>query len=455
MTTTDYLPIAPLGLETIEIEGFGSVFCRMAQAHSVSVYTLAMHLRCWWKRRHPDDDRAKVNVINATNPMLCGYGPNVEAYLSIVREATGSEVIARTTLLALKDALDSKGHSAARWDRAWCPACLDEACREGGQFYDRLAWALPAIQRCAIHKISLSTTCPTCHAAQLHYHHLGAMDLCCKCRNSLRSAPDTWVAAPQVQLYERECLDLVMKISTGELRIAPDAYKVFITTFAEYLSPLGKKISRFAYKAPRRPQLAREGKPPRLETLLRRCAAFGVSPADVLSDPEGAAKSACLLEFARLDLPSSAKPRRAAELVELAKSRLESELDESRIDAIPSLRQIAREVGVSTGFLNFHFPDLIPKYSALRKTNNRKSIQKARQLALNFLLAGPVFQYPSPEFPSQDHLVDATVEHTEIGVRAARLAVKAALKERFGWKAYEKYRKRRRRDPSAKWPPCG
>jgi hypothetical protein len=40
-----------------------------------------------------------------------------------------------------------------------------------------------------------------------------------------------------------------MKISIGELWIAPEAYRVFITTFAEYLSPLGRKISRFAYKA--------------------------------------------------------------------------------------------------------------------------------------------------------------------------------------------------------------
>lgn len=386
--------------------------------------------------------------------MLCGYGPNVEAYVSIVREATGSETIARTTLLALKNELDPNGHSAVRWNRAWCPACLNEAYRDGRQFYDRLAWAIPAIQRCAIHKISLSTNCPTCHAPQLHYHHLGAMDHCCKCKNSLRSAPATWVAAPQVPLYERECLDLVMKISMGELWIAPEAYRVFITTFAEYLSPLGKKISRFAYKAPRRPQLAREGRPPRLDTLLRRCAAFGVNPTDVLSDPEGTAKSACLLEFARLDLPSSAKPRRAVELINLARSRLENELNEAGLDTVPSLRQIAREVGVSTGFLNFHFPDLIKKYSALRKANSRKSIQRSREQALNFLLAGPIFQYPSSEFSSQDRLVEATVEHTGIGVHAARLAVKAALKERFGWQSYEKYRKRRRRDPTAKWPPC-
>lgn len=454
MTMTDYIPVLPLGLDTIEVEAFGSLFCRMAKVHSVSVYTLAMHLRHWWKRSHPEDDRAKKSVVNATNPMLCGYGANVETYLSIVKEATGCETLGRTTFLALKDALDPIGHGVVRADRAWCPACLEEAHQEGRPFYDRLAWAIPAVRRCPIHKISLSTECPSCHATQLHYHHLGAMDYCCKCKSPLRSNPNTWEVIPHAQLYERECLDLVIKISKGELRAVADSYSTFIKVFAEYLSPLNKKISKFAYKQPRRPQLARENRPPRLGTLLRRCAAFGVNPADVLSDPESAARSACLLEFARLNLPSTAKPRRADELIELAKHRLDRELDETRIRAVPSLRQIAREVGVSTGFLNFHFPDLIPKYSALRKTNAKICQRVSRELALKFLLGGPIFQYPSAEFPSQDHLVEATIEATGIGVYAARCAVKVALKERFGRRAYERYRKRRRRDPTVKWPPC-
>jgi hypothetical protein len=187
---------------------------------------------------------------------------------------------------------------------------------------------------------------------------------------------------------------------------------------------------------------------------LRRCAAFGVNAADVLIDPIDVARSACLLEFARLDLPSSAKPRRPDEVLPLAKQRLESEVDEARLDPIPSLRQIAREIGVSTGYLNFHFPELISRYSALRRTNIKRSMQRARSVGLAYLLEGPIMTFPSAEFPSQDHLVAATVSKTGISVSQARRAVSIALKERFGWKAYEKYRKRRRRDPTVKWPPC-
>ena len=454
MTTSDYFPLFPLGVDTIEVEAFGSVFCRMAHMHSVSIYTMAMHLRQWWMRQHPEDDSAKKNVINATNPMLCGYGANVETYVSIVKAATGCEILERTTFLAMKCALDSEGHGVVRPDRAWCPACLEEAYQEHRTFYDRLAWALPAIHRCPIHGIRLSTRCQLCGATQLHYHHLGLVELCCKCKSPLRSAPSTWEVVPSSQLYEKECLDLVMNISKGTLRVVPNGYNIFINAFAEYLAPLNRKISRFAYQAPRRPQIARESRPPRLDTLLRRCAAFGVYPSNVLSDPVGAANSACLMEFARLNLPATAKPRRSDELVRLAKTRLQKEVEQAISDPIPSLRQVAREVGVSVGFLNFHFPDLIRKYSELRKTNLSKIMQRSREKALAFLLDGPVYEYPSPEFPSQDRLVEATAKKVGIGAYAARKAVSVALKRRFGERAYEKYRKRRRWDPTARWPPC-
>lgn len=454
MSTTDYFPMRPHAVGTIEVEAFGSVICRMARAHSISIYTLAMHLRHWWKRIHPEDDRAKKNVVNATNPMLCGYGANVDTYMSIVASATGCQDLERTTFLSLKAVLEPNGHHVVRADRAWCPACLEEACREGREFYDRLAWALPTTQRCPVHRVRLTTRCPSCQAVQLHYHHLGVMELCCKCKSSLRSDPATWELMPDATLYEREGLDLVARISDGTLHVIPGAYGIFIRSLAEYLSPLGRKISRFAYKAARRPQLAREARNPRLDTLFKRCAALGVNPSDVLSEPEGAARSACLLEFARLDLPAKTKPRRPDELVVLARNRLERELDQDQTELIPSLRQIAREIGVSTGFLNFHFPELIPRFSALRKTNSKRSQQLARELALAYLLGGPIYEFPSAEFSSQDHLVAATVEHTGIGVHAARQAVSVALKERFGWRSYEKYRKQRRRDATLKWPPC-
>ncbi len=77
---------------------------------------------------------------------------------------------------ALKGALDPNGHGVIRPDRARFPACLEEAHLRGEQFYDRGAWAITAICCCPIHKLSLYTKSPSCHAAQRHCHHLGATD---------------------------------------------------------------------------------------------------------------------------------------------------------------------------------------------------------------------------------------------------------------------------------------
>jgi TniQ len=156
-------------------------------------------------------------------------------YLEIVAEATGCSTLEHTTFLPLKAALSQNGHGIVRADRAWCPACLEEAEHSDAQFYDRLTWALPYIQRCPIHKVELMSNCPYCGSAQLHYHHLGHVELCCKCKRSLRSAPSTWRVISAATPYEKECLDLVSNISLGNLKVVDDAYGIFIREFNQYL----------------------------------------------------------------------------------------------------------------------------------------------------------------------------------------------------------------------------
>jgi hypothetical protein len=178
MQKTDYIPLAPLGEGTVEIEAFGSFFCRLARVHGVSVYALMMHLRNWWKVSRQNDARAKPNVVNAMNPVLCGIWPNIGIYVAIVSEAVGSQSIERTTFLPLKSAISTNGHGVVRRERAWCPACLEESIKSGDVFYDRLILAMPIINRCLEHKVQLVLFCPKCGASQAHYHHLSCADHC-------------------------------------------------------------------------------------------------------------------------------------------------------------------------------------------------------------------------------------------------------------------------------------
>ncbi len=430
MTMTEYFPLSPIGVGDWEIEAFGSLYCRMALAHSVSIYVLTTHLRSWWRQRHPDDDSAKKNVTNAMNPMLCGIGPNVATFTNIVGTATGCTTINRTTLLSLRPAISQNGHALVRKGRAWCPACMADDVRGRSQFYDRLLWAIPAVKRCPIHKVALESTCPQCGHAQAHYHHLGCMELCCKCKKTLLSDPSRWEVALHPIPYERECLQLVKEISTGKLAsVVEDAYGTFVKEFSDYLSPVGSKISRHTYRAARRPQKARETTRPRFMTLLKRCMAFGIDPTDLFRDPVGAAKSACLLEFARLDLPPDIKPRRSTELIGISLERLRSALLESDYDQLPSLAEISRDLGVSKGFLNHHHGPICAQYARHRTACRNKRTAKDVRSVVAYLRSGPIKKYPSAKFPSHDHLVAAAVRDVGVAVWVARRALGIALKE--------------------------
>lgn len=441
MMMTEYFPISPLGEEPSAIEAFGSLFCRMAVAHSVSIYVMTTHLRKWWQRKNPLDNRAKINVINSLNPMFCGLGANVSAYLDIVSAATGSPDLIRTTFLPLGTALGSNGVGLVRDGRAWCPACHTDDLKSIGAVYDRLLWAIPFIGRCPTHKVALEVQCPVCSALQPRYHHLGSMHLCCRCKQSLRAPPSTWRHDPNPHLHEKECVQLVSELSSGQLVVAKDAWQIFIREFSTYMDAVGRKVSKYAYDAPRRPQIQREPMPPRFPTLIRRCTAFGINPVHLLTDPAGAAKSACMFEFARLDIPADRKPLRPPELLKELRFRIMGELKKKAGQPVSSKAAIAREFGVSVGFLNYKLPDEVAKLGSHRRTLNQKVTSANHQRAVAYLLAGPILEYPSAKFPSHDHLITAVVNECGLGVNRARRAVAAALTRVLSDRAYKKYRK--------------
>lgn len=443
MTTTEYFPILPLGEGTVEIEALGSLLCRMAKDHSVSVFALATHLRTWWKRRNPDDTRAGRNAVNAMNPMFCGTGSNVEAFVEMLTEGTGCRILDRTTFLALRTVISSYGHGVCRLGRAWCPACLEEATQSDAPFYDRLIWAIPTISRCSIHRLLLETLCPQCGAFQSHYHHRGEMTLCFRCKASLRHAPTEWKTALEPTMYERECHHLVEAISSGSLlHVVPDAYNLFLKEIVDHVSTIRREFGQRSHIATViRCHTARDTGHPKLSTLLKRCALLGTNPADVLRDPVGTAKSINLLSFAQIDVPVDRKPRRPEHLIDLAEQRLKAELKKTDFDSMPSLVRIAKDLGVSKGFMRYRLESLCAEYGRHRRHCGKlKHIAKIRR-ATEYLLSGPILSYPSLKYPSHDHLVADAVSKTGVGVHVARLAVDAALKRQLGHSAYFRYRK--------------
>lgn len=443
MTMTEYFPISPLGEGTVEVEAFGSLLCRMANSHSVSIHALSTHLVTWWLRKDPDAISTSITAVNGKNPMFCGTGLCVQAFVDLLSEAVGCTSLEQTTFLALRPILSLQGHGIVRQGRAWCPACLEEATRNCTPFYDRLIWAIPTIKRCCLHRIALQTLCPRCGALQSRYHHLGQMTLCFRCKGSLRQAPSEWKTIFNPTIYEKECLQLVEAISSGSLRtVVPDAYNIFLKEVVESASTICRDVG---HKSPIattiRPLKTRDAGHPHLRTLLKRCLLLGINPADLIRDPIGTFNSINLLDFAAIDVPTDLKPKRPEHLVKLAEQRLRAELEKTDFDSLTSLAKIAKDLGVSKGFLNYRLGDLCEQYAHHRKYYGYlKHVEKIR-LATDYLLSGPILSYPSPKYPSHDHLVAAAVSETSVGVRVARLAVEAALKRQLSDWAYRRYRK--------------
>lgn len=442
MTMTEYFPISPLGEGTVEVEAFGSLLCRMSISHSVSIHALSTHLFTWWLRKNPSAPSANITGVNSKNPMFCGTGLCVQAFVDLLSEAVGCSCLEQTTFLALRPVLSLQGHGIVRKGRAWCPACLEEAARNCTPFYDRLIWAIPNIKRCSFHRIALQTLCPRCGACQSRYHHLGQMTLCFRCKGPLSQAPSEWETVLNPTIYEKECLQLVEAISAGGLRtVVPDAYNLFLR---EVFNGAAEIYKTFGYKShiatAVRPLKARNSGRPHFRTLLKRCLLLGINPADLIRDPIGAFNSISLLDLAAINVPADRKPKRPEHLVKLAEQRLRTELEKTDFDSLTSLARIAKDLGVSKGFLNYRLSELCAQYAHHRKHYGYlKHVEKIR-LATDYLLSGPVLSYPSPKYPSHDHLVATAVSETGVGVRVARLAVEAALKRQLSdWK-YRRYR---------------
>ncbi|MFC6184057.1 hypothetical protein [Pseudoxanthomonas japonensis] len=247
-------------------------------------------------------------------------------------------------------------------------------------------------------------------------------------------------------MYEKECFELVEAISTGNLEtVVPDAYSMLlkegIKSRPEIYDAFGRKSH--ISMAVTRITLRTSGRP-HLRTLMKRCVLLGVSPVDLIRDPIGTFNSVDLLDLAAATVPEDRKPKRPEHLTKIAEKWLKAELEKTDFDSMVSLAFIAKQLGVSKGFLRYRLRELCARYARHRKQYGYlKHVERIR-LAADYLLNGPVLSYPSAEYPSHDHLVAAAVSETGVGVRVARLAVEAALKKVTSDWNYRRYREANR-----------
>ena len=162
---TGLYPLPPVGVGTGLIESLTSYITRLAQAHDVSTNTLlAKYLRFHvlraklagtletreeWKRHFLED----AHTLN-------GMTERVSDWIFALEESTGVGNLRYLTMAVWKGIFSSQGLLRSR--RAWCAACFHEWQASGQVFYEPLLWALADVSLCLIHQRTLTQSCPHC-----------------------------------------------------------------------------------------------------------------------------------------------------------------------------------------------------------------------------------------------------------------------------------------------------
>lgn len=424
---SNYFAIQPMGEGTEDIEQFHSYFYRFAAAHGTTMIPMAKHLEQWWARTHRR--RIALNEVflyKANRIALCGYGDAVVNYVEVVSEASHQPHLYRTTLLPIREAADANTHGAIRKGRAWCPACMYWARKNGEIYYDRLLWAMAAIVRCPKHQVKLVIQCPSCNSPQLAYAATAGMDSCAKCLQPLVQGPATWERMDQPSFGEKDCQSLVAAISDGSLvNAVPRAFGIFTEELRALTGPI---LAYRKFRTARIRTLPLRQHRPKLSTMLRRCLESGVRLSDVLTDPRGAALAAGELIFDNYGLPKEKRESRGQDLHRLARNLLIEALAGLPLRPIVSFKKFADELGVSPGFLRYREPALSKVYIFEHKRQVARENRMRKRLAkVDLTMGGALLRYLSGQYRSQDELVDYLNVTFDVQKHVARRLVSDAL----------------------------
>lgn len=406
---SNYFPLRPLGEGTEDIEHFHSYFYRYAKVHGTTIAPMVKHLEQWWNRVHNLKVHLNAGFLYKPNGLpLCGYGDVLGTFVKVVSEAAHFSDLYRTTLLPIRDAADAVAHGAIRKGRAWCPACLYWADRNGEVFYDKLLWAIPLTCRCANHQVNLVNTCHHCGAEQWAYQVFSGATRCVKCRKSLVQSSDGWVRNENPSFGERDILSLIKAIADGSLRSStPRAFSVFVgeaRALANLTIGSNETDARQCQEARALRQIRHM---PTLSTMLKVCHSTGVRLADVLADPKGAAHAMGLLVADDFGTPTTIKPCRGEGVVADARQHLREAILAASTQELVPFSEFACRLGLSKGFLRYQEPKLCKVYVEEYRWQRRKEVERRTGLAKRELSVGKAFRrYLLGEFRSQDDLVD-------------------------------------------------
>ena len=412
-----FFTLEQLGKETFEVESLLSFWCRLSETHGLSVNQLSTEMTFWGERHGLQFPKS---LLYGRVLSMCSYGDHVQRMVNIVEAATGSRGLQAGTLLALKDVLAPSGSRALKKYKAWCPRCYQDDEKTHEVCYDRLFWAIEAIDRCPIHKLRLQTHCPHCGSSQRYPHASGIVSACHTCEEPLIGPPKSWEVALRPGYAESNISSLLAHFSKLD---AQPARKNAFQEYSLYATQIrsSKLIAAEKSIKPHRKRVP----PPTLQTLLKVATRDGADLVLMVIDPKESIRQSPQLANFNISLDVIRRMRTPELVVNRTREMLEKA---SEGDGSKSFAAHCREIGVTKGFAQYRFPELCKK--VVRRWWARRAAQRWREIrkAMRLLVDSEWDRYLNGALASQDVLVAKISGHSGCSVRTARLLVAARMR---------------------------
>lgn len=178
--------LEPIGIGTPFVESLSSYLGRLAAAHMLPVSAL---LRNVIANYLPKDNH---NLGKGIGPQaiiknMNGMGDAASYLVEVLEKLSGRTNLATLTMIPFSKLISPRRLMSSV--SSWCPHCLEERKAMEQPVYFPLIWSLKDSKKCPVHRCTLSSACPHCHAISPVLASRTVMGYCHRCTGWLGYAP--------------------------------------------------------------------------------------------------------------------------------------------------------------------------------------------------------------------------------------------------------------------------
>lgn len=360
-------PIPLEGDGTKDVEALSSYLLRASSTHSVSAGNL---LRLALERSGYAAESGQDSIRGLNLESLIRPNKTTERIVRSLAGATGrpESGLESATFMSLADALDRAQGTYSPHLR-WCAECFRESATAASPTYFKLVWQLTCVECCEVHGLVLRDRCPSCGGFQGGFGVRSELHLCARCGANLYSPP----TISEVRKNQFASVgDLVEHIAThpgvrfprsGVSRVIEqllhDAWEIEAEAELFRLLPRDECV-----------RFANASEPITLLSVMRVAFWLHLPVSQLLLGRiDGTSRSLLLSASERLPRHISHGPRKRICAPDDIASQLNDRIDSSGGQGVPSLRQLARELGVSVGGLRYRYPELLDRAVIASRTH--------------------------------------------------------------------------------------